>query len=270
MLSLFALSGVLSELAIGRVRVERTVPERVVAGEAARFVVRLSNPRRRWGQIAVTLREVRARSWEGSAAPAFFAHVPAGGESPRAVEYTFPRRGLHRLAGFEVSTSYPFGLVRKSYRIPLAEDVVVLPGAATVAPVPVPPAEGEGARASGSPGEGGDLRGLRELRDGEDARHIHWKASARRGRLIAVETTGHERRTVVVRLAAASSDGREGVVSFERAVREASALVGRHAARGDQVGLDTPIGAIPAAAGRGHETALLRCLALQPERGHPR
>ncbi|MCK6529870.1 DUF58 domain-containing protein [Myxococcota bacterium] len=267
MLGFFAVSGVLSEVAMSRVRVERMVPARVHAGEPARFALRVVNPRRRFAHVALRLSEQSSPHADLRAEPAWFAAIPPGSEAVRFVEYTFRRRGRHRLLGIEVSTLYPFGLVRKRARIPLRLDVVVLPARGAAARSAASGEPGDGARPTSATGDG-DVLGPREVRPGEAVRRVHWKASARLGRPVAVETSAAERVSVTVRLDAAG-DSRipAEVARFERALREATALVMRHVLAGDRVGLDAPGVRIPAGAGPAHEDRVLRALALQPPAG---
>lgn len=268
MLGFFAVSGVLSEMAMARVRVERMAPARVHAGEPARFALRVVNPRRRFAHVALVLSERPSPHADVRASPAWFAAILPGTEAIRFVEYTFRRRGRHRLQGIEVSTLYPFGLVRKRARIPLGLDVVVLPARGVAARGAASGGPGDGARPTPATGDG-DVLGPREVRPGEAVRRVHWKASARLGRLVAVEMSATERASVTVRLDAAGDPGLPGEVArFERAVREATALVLRHARAGDRVGLEAPGVRIPAGAGPAHEDRVLRALALQPPAGH--
>src|SRR5256885_16971766 len=65
--------------------------------------------------------------------------------------------------------------------------------------MPPPPLEArssarEGDRPMARVGLGNEVHGLRDHRSGEDARSIHWRTSARAGRLIAVEREQERRR----------------------------------------------------------------------------
>jgi uncharacterized protein (DUF58 family) len=100
-------------------------------------------------------------------------------------------RGVHAIDGAWLRSSYPFGFAaaRRAIRAPAA--VVVYPA----------PADCGGARSraemladlcgpsAAHHGEAGPS-GLREYRVGDELRHVHWKATARRGALVVREWEG--------------------------------------------------------------------------------
>jgi uncharacterized protein (DUF58 family) len=87
--------------------------------------------------------------------------------------------------------------------------------------------------------EGTDPHGVREHRDGESLRSVHWATSARTGKLMVRETEdpGRDDLTVVLDLDAAGDAGPAGRSSLDDAVRAAAALVQAEVARGRHVGL---------------------------------
>jgi len=195
MLGLVALSGVLSEVAVQRVRVERRIDGRVFAGRAARGTWTVRNPRRRLPSLALVLEELPSREalLEEARAPRI-PWIEAGGTATRPGTWRFARRGMHRLRGVRVCTTWPFGILRKWYDVEAPMDVLVLPP-------PGPPGSPEaavrhGARDDARPSltrGGGDFLGLREHRIGEGLRDIHWRSTARlRRRVVAERATDAE------------------------------------------------------------------------------
>src|SRR5215210_3443500 len=74
-------------------------------------------------------------------------------------------------------------------------------------------------------GAGHDLHSLREYRPHDDVRHIHWKATARHGRMIVREFTAEDERRVHVVLDTFVEDNPEALRRFEHAVTEAASLL---------------------------------------------
>ncbi len=103
-------------------------------------------------------------------------------------------RGIYALRSAELSSRYPFGWLRARRTVALNP-----PTELVVFPSPGTPIEGRSAREAleeilsrGSLDPGGDLQpaGLRDHREGEGLRGVHWRASARRGQLVVQEWEG--------------------------------------------------------------------------------
>jgi uncharacterized protein (DUF58 family) len=100
-------------------------------------------------------------------------------------------RGLYRVRGARLSSTWPLGLLRARRSLEAPEEIVVYPTPADLA---------ERASGAGGPGDlvasfgrsAGMLQPseLREYRSGDDPRRIHWKASARRASLVVKEFDG--------------------------------------------------------------------------------
>ncbi len=146
---------------------------------------------------------------------------------PIAPAYDFPietmyqfraqRRGRFRWSGLTVMASDPLGLVvkRKDYRTEPTELTVV------PRPIPVsidmPMAAGWGiseAESGQTRGAGIEPRGIREYSQGDSLRHVHWRSSARAGRLLVKEfEAGTHASAVFILQQTAGSDVGKGEVS---------------------------------------------------------
>jgi uncharacterized protein (DUF58 family) len=108
-----------------------------------------------------------------------------GGEARLDWTFTPARRGLLRIELLGIGSLFPFGFLRKMTAIDLHTDVPVWPAPveyrrfATAGPRR-PSGELQQARA----GNEGDMIALRRYEPGDSHRLIHWKASARMGRLL--------------------------------------------------------------------------------------
>jgi uncharacterized protein (DUF58 family) len=109
-------------------------------------------------------------------------------------------------------------------------------------------------------GLGHELHSLRNHRPGEDARSIHWRSSARQGRLIGIDRERELRHRVCVVFDQRPLSGDP----FERAVERAAALVTRELDAGAEVSLAVAGRNLPAGSGEGHLRSALRMLALLP------
>jgi len=252
LLSLIVASGVLSEYCVRDVRVRRLLPDAAHAAEP--FAMRYELTRAKGFCFALSVREL-SPALTGSA----FAPVVRAGE-PQVVraQLTAERRGPYALDELEVSTLFPFGLFSKTRRIELPDTLLVFPrrGMACVEP---PETHGAPAGDGGNPRRRdgtGDLLGLRELAEGEDARRVHWLKSATYGKLLKVEREREERRQFVLSVGAKLSGE-----ALDTRCEELAALTRRLLTHGHEVGLDAEGHRIRPGGGPGHEKRVLSALA---------
>jgi len=119
------------------------------------------------------------------------------------VQYTVRShtRGVHRIGPLGVRVRDPFGLTLRTAAVSGDAEIVVLP---KVVPLPHGRSLGSGIGSEGSIPHmvalhGEDDQTVREYRDGDDLRRIHWPATARTGELmVRQEDRPAKRRAVVV------------------------------------------------------------------------
>jgi uncharacterized protein (DUF58 family) len=230
MLSSIIVSGVLSEIALRGITVERILPTSSSVGAESLVGLCATNGKQRTPSFSLELREANAGDVHGRA----YLLVLGAGES-HEVAYRFApaRRGLHRLTAVVVATRWPFGLFEKSREIEGAAELIVFPRR-IAPPADVRTAVGHvGERPSGRAGQGSELHALRDHRPGEDVRTVHWRSSARAGKLVAVEHEHERRRQVCVALDHRKLRG----VALESAVERAAAVIERELDAGAEVAL---------------------------------
>jgi len=254
LLSNIIVSGVLSEQALRRVTVGRRLPSTARAGVEALVGLWARNGKRRAPSFSLELREAGG-DVQGRA---FLLALLAGEEKEAAYRTTPLRRGVHRFASLEVATRSPFGLFEKSLEVEAPAELIVFPRR-----VPAPPSVREssgniGERPSGRAGAGIELHALRDHREGGDVRMIHWRSSARAGRLIAIEREHARRRSVCIALDHRLLSGAD----LEAAVERAAALVERELGSGAEVSLALCGQTLPLGTGPGQLQAALTALAL--------
>lgn len=253
LLALIVLSGVLSELTLRDLQVRRLLPDGVFATEP--FALRYEVTRARGRGFALELREADGLTGDAAWVPWVMAGTPVVVRADASA----PHRGPLRLTGVRASTRFPFGLFEKSRTLDLEHGLTVWPRRGFTCEPPGATegrSVGEDARPRGRDGSG-DLLDLRELGDGEDARHVHWKKSAAMGQLLRVERERDERPQYTLHVEATAPGE-----ALERACEETAALTHRLLGEGAEVGLVAGGRKIRPGAGAGHERRLLTALAF--------
>jgi uncharacterized protein (DUF58 family) len=115
---------------------------------------------------------------------AFFPTLRAGETRSERLEQTFPRRGRRRQT-LQVSTRFPFGFFRRRNPLP-SQELLVYPAIGKI-PEFLQSNILSGRRESRQRGSGDNFYSIREYQDGESARAIDWKATAKAQKLMARE-----------------------------------------------------------------------------------
>ncbi|MBI3596245.1 MAG: DUF58 domain-containing protein [Nitrospirae bacterium] len=243
MLSLIIVSGILSEQSLRKISVEWRFPTRIFAQQPVPVEIRITNGKR--------------------FLPSFSFRVDAGTDAAQAV-YTFKlsahqttafpqttrfeKRGFQTLPTLRFHTTFPFGFFHKSLIRPHLRTVLVYP---RVLPVP-PSIEWMSSRPGQDHeyrqrGSGATLHNLRDYTPLDDARGIHWKASARESKLLLKEYEREEDDNIhlffsnhlpeVSRNRSEASE--EALQNFERAVELTASLAYAFNRRGYAVALQT-------------------------------
>ena len=197
--------------------------------------------------------------------PAYFPLVAPGEQRSELVVQSFPRRGPYRLEGFRVSTCYPFGLFRRGERMRSRGEVLVYPQIHEVSSyfhlLPFLPGKLEGLHV----GHGESLYAIREYRNGESARIVDWKATAKTGALMAREYAREEESNVCIILDTilhAHAARHDSVEQFEKAVSLAASLAVHFSDEGSEMEFLTQREHVPLGIGKNHLYRILRSLAV--------
>ena len=254
MLAFLVLSGVLSESALRGVRVRRRIPREVFAEQPAALALEISNDLRRVPAFALVVEDLAE---DGRAVGrTFVLRVPPRGSELRTYRLTAARRGRLRLAGFRVSTRFPFGLFSKAMLLERADEILVYPAVDPRGVRPPPESDlREGETARTARGAGIEAAGLRAYVPGDAYRRVHWRSSLRQGRLLVRDTESERNARVEVTLPLRAHD-------FERAVRRAASEVVAFLDAGLRVALRCEAGSFEAGSGPRQRARLLAFLAL--------
>ena len=237
------LTGLLASRRPPAVQVTReTAPVRVVAGESATVTTTVENAGR--SATALLLAQERLDHALGDGPRVLLGSL--GFQERRAFTYAVrpPVRGRHLLGPLTAQVRDPFGMTTRFVDVGQPSELIALPRTFPLGGSR-PPGTGVGAE-----GEipfmvalhGEDDQSIREYRDGDDLRRIHWPATARTGELMVRQEDRPARRRGVVLLDPRrdAHQGRGEGSSVEWAVSAAASVVVHLADLGYAVHLLTP------------------------------
>lgn len=229
-------SGFLSGSALMGIQLEREVPERGEVGEPMHVRYRIRNTNRFFPACAMIVEEIergpggRGSTWRrtGASCEAFIARVEGREAGVCVAEFVPKRRGEYSFACVRVSTTFPFGLTRKSVVFHAEQTTLVRPKRVeTPRPGGRRGAEQAELRTSSTRAREGEFFSLRDYADGDPARAIAWRATARLGRPVVKESVlPPAKREIIMLDAATAGEMREAVVSVAAGIADRSSRDG--------------------------------------------
>jgi uncharacterized protein (DUF58 family) len=234
MLSLIVLSGVLSEHVLRELSVERRLPMRAIAGEPCLIELNVKNAKKRLVSYSIEI-EDQAEGTENQRR-CYFLKIAPQGEQSASYRRVPARRGLMRFRGFAIATRFPFALFEKWRDVDLDGELLIY-----ARPLPTPLPQGmfkeQGERGGSARGRGTETRELREYRQDDEVRMIHWRRSASLGKPVVRELEHEASSLFSIQLDnyQAPGDGEAWLRGFEDNISRAAHLVERGLSRGYSV-----------------------------------
>lgn len=235
LLALVILSGVMSEIALRHVHIERRLPERAFVGQVALIEIALTNGKRRLASYSLEVEDVA--DGVPTERRCYFLKIAPGAQQIAAYRRTTQKRGTLRLVAHRLATRYPFGIIEKSRLFSEPAELVVYPALAAVSELALPRVPGGLELPSLRAGPGTEIAGVRDHREGDEARSVHWRRTASLGRLVVRERARDEatRLALIVDNARPEGAGAAWDDAFELAVSRAAWLAQRALQRGAAV-----------------------------------
>ncbi len=271
MLSFITASGVLSELMLRKIRLERKFPKHIFAQQAAPVSVEIANRKKYIPSFFLLIEDFTQEHRVEQRR--FLLKIPAHSAETITYPVTFERRGLHRPGKIRISTRFPFGFFLKSVSfVEVDEDVLVYPRLEQLQAAELRrQAVFLGDFGASKKGRGTEVHSIREYAPGDESTRIHWKSTAKFAQLMTREFEEEQKKKIVVILDISFS-AKKRPVSFYQDVERAISLAASYAAyfinRDFQLQLITPEQRTPFDSGQRHLLRLLKILALlQPTNG---
>ncbi len=289
LLSMIAVSGIVSRNSLKQVALSLQLPENVFAGERVSIKVSVRNLKRVFPSFSIRVEDPemsRSRSLVSRIRKllprrinaiehrednrsmlrqaAYFPVLRAGETRSELTVQSFPNRGVYSLDGFWISTRFPFGFFRRGERIGANGEVLVYPLIRQISSffhlLPFLPGTLEGLHV----GPGENLFSIRKYEDSESARLIDWKATAKTGTLMAREHARDEDSKFCLILDTRVSEESHPQLRerFEKAVSLAASIAAYFLEQGAGIEFLTPDEYVPRGTGIDHLYRILRSLAV--------
>jgi len=230
LLAAILVSGILSQIVLSQLELDFVLPDHLFAKQPIISRLTVSNLKWVFPSFSVTVsarnakkkkhkKDLALRPRQILEAPVYVPYIPHRSSVTQHVESTFPRRGRYTQDGFRVSSEFPFGFLRKSHEVPTKQEILVLPNIQpTEEFYEILPLIG-GEMESFYRGRGNDLYAIRDYQEGDSARHVDWKATAKAQAVKVREFTREdERRLLLVFDPRLPSNDSSLLAKFEKAV----------------------------------------------------
>ncbi|MFN0117175.1 MAG: DUF58 domain-containing protein [Elusimicrobiota bacterium] len=200
-LGLLLASGLLSDLSLWGIEINWEFPEVIQAQESALIPVRVINRKKRIPSLSIIVEFRGNLRGKNISFRSYISFIPQGQTISTFVPVLVNERGEFKLESVRIYTRFPFGLLLKWWTISRREDLIYV----------TPPITEEfsaldlflfqigNERDSDRSGDSGcSVVSLRSFHNGESVRKIHWKASSKRGQLMAKEFNLDEERKMIL------------------------------------------------------------------------
>src|SRR4051794_34192900 len=274
MIGILLVAGVISKIVLRRLELHRLLPELAVVGQPTTVTYQFTNGKRYWPSLSVCLAELDGAEAFSKQPQSYMLHAAARMTATVPIEVMPKRRGLHEMNRYQVSTSFPFGFIKRAVERREKDAVLVYPAIGRVDPKLLAmcrSADTTGATMRPRRGGQDEFYGVKEHRSGENPRHIYWRRSARTGVLVAKEMTQVAPPKLLLLVDTYVDPERRSVenqAKVERSIALAASIASQALEEGMSVGLYTwsPDGWHLTAPGRGkrHRRDILAILARLP------
>jgi len=248
----------ISEYMIAGLKVIRRPPGTVTQGRVFTITYEMENKNRLVPALAMTVEE----NPEAGEAAAYLSYLPAKHTKRVRGKALLTGRGRTRFGEAHLSTAAPLGFFNKTRRFSLHDEAIVLPSYEVTGEERDMLASLGQEVASLRRGRGEELFGFREYVRGDQVRDIHWKTSARTGRLMIKEKEREEERRLRICLDIETPRPETPDENRERAIRKAASLAASALEAGFLVRVECNQKGLDFGGGAGHLQSVLYFLAM--------
>ncbi|HEY2934794.1 MAG TPA: DUF58 domain-containing protein [Acidobacteriota bacterium] len=235
----YLISGILAKLTLSGLAIGYRFPDYVYASRPSQFLWTLRNEKR-WVPTFSLRAETHLEGSDGSEylTRLYFPFLDGERTLSQGIQFTFPTRGVYRISYVNLMTRFPFGFFQRGKVLNPEREVLVYP---EIVPIDdfahlLPFLQGD--LESFRKGQGEGLYQIREYQSTDGIRQVHWRSTAKTGRLMVRDFSRVEEKRVCICL-----DNTRLHEKFERAITLAASIASHFHDEGAQVQLMTAGGA---------------------------
>lgn len=254
----YVVSGTWSRQTLAAIEATVELPPEIYAGRPAMVEVELANTSGLFPAYGLVIRDSEGRSVVQE------LFLATGDRRRHSVEVVFPRRGWHELGPWRLEVLLPLGFFLKSKILIAGRRALVYPRLLPASAASV--RRGGGRRSPDAldlRGREGEVTQLRDFREGDEVRAMHWKQTARQQRLVVVERQRATEKPVFYVVDPRLEDPADPhqLERFEHLVSEVATGLVQRLREGIRVGLVIGTLVVPPVRGPRRAPMLLRLLA---------
>ncbi len=263
-LASYAVSGVWSRQVLGGAEIRAVAPKEIFAGRPVMVEVEILNRCRLFPAYGIVLRDRLGR------VVLVQKLLAASAASRHSIETCFPDRGWAEIGPWTLEVLLPLGFFVKSKVVLERREVLVYPRLLSASATTSDGRErGRSTERFDDRGREGEVVQLRNFREGDDTRQMHWKQTARQQQPIVTDRQRRASDPVFFVVDPRVSDVADATIlsRFETMVSEVATGVVSRLERGDEVGLVVGERVFPPERSARRAARLLRPLAeVEPHR----
>ncbi len=192
LLSFMTISGFFGKANLSKLELTIDFPQEVYTGSQVPVKITIQNRRRHLPAFLISLNAGRITT--------LLPFIPGRGASSAFTNITFHERGLHTVENPRVSSVFPFNFFTRYKTVGTKYTIIVLPRLKTcdLASLSRRERRFRGEKISDAIGYEADVISIREYVRGDPIKYIHWKATAKTGKLKTKELSSLSYQPVVI------------------------------------------------------------------------
>ncbi len=191
-------SGLVSDLILQKLTISLSIPEKIHALQNVVCLVTLHNLKRYFPAFALELRSRQEHPLVHSDQSDFFVqeknfpYIRAGENLTLELRCSFRSRGVYPVEGFDIRTSFPFGFFSRRRNLETQGRILVYPALSDLKSLFFLYPHLQGMDELNQRGFGSSLFNIRQYQDGDSARHVDWKSTAKLNHLMVKDFAREE------------------------------------------------------------------------------